>query len=111
LESVLASHATDERPEIGLHRRRNQVTTLFRGEDAMDQFGNVGVRHGDLQNDFQPPLQDGVLPSFSLPGVETPGYSKASCGRAPFPKRVQRNGRAVPLKLKLAQRRTCRRLL
>jgi hypothetical protein len=47
LESVLASNATNERPQIGLRGRGNQVTALFRGKNAMDEFGNVGVRHGE----------------------------------------------------------------
>ena len=45
LEFVLARDAAEEGPEIRLEFRLDQVAAQFCGEHAMDEIGDVGVRH------------------------------------------------------------------
>ena len=58
-ESVFTGDAAEEGPELRLDFERDHVAALFGGEDAMDQFRDVGVRHGRLQEKVQPCLWHG----------------------------------------------------
>ena len=96
-ESVLAGDAAEEGPELGLHLRRDQIASVFGGEDAMDEFRDIGVGHGRLRGEssavpsgteFQHPLSYPALKrraivrrppdAFSFP-ERSAGSSSSSC--------------------------------
>jgi hypothetical protein len=99
LESVLVSNATEECPKIVLDFGRDEIASIFRREDAMDEVGNVGMRHSESVErmercgdgiifpvvECRPKLGCGLgVPtaresiSSTRPGVEKPGYYQAS---------------------------------
>ena len=99
-ESVLAGDAAEEGPELGLHLRRDQIASVFGGEDAMDEFRDIGVGHGRLRGEssavpsgteFQHPLSYPALKrraivrrppdAFSFP-ERSAGCSSSSCHRS-----------------------------
>lgn len=47
LEFVFVGNAAEVRPQIILDFRWDQIESVFRGEDAVHEVGNVGVRHGE----------------------------------------------------------------
>ena len=53
----------------------------------MDEFRDVGVRHGILREISGFPTGSGSIPHI-VPGVETPGYCQTSSGRFSFPYRA-----------------------
>lgn len=83
-ESVLARYTAHEGPEIGLHFCRDEVAALLGREDAVDEFGNLGVRHARLRSSFSRPYGTGSSNS-RLPGVETPGYDRRPSDAFAFP--------------------------
>jgi hypothetical protein len=45
LESILARNTAEERPQIRLDLRRDQILALFGREHTMNQIGDVGMGH------------------------------------------------------------------
>jgi hypothetical protein len=58
-ESISTRDPAEVGPELGLHVARDDFSSFFGGENAVDQFRYVGVGHNRLPcESFQPSLRD-----------------------------------------------------
>ena len=88
LEPVLARDPTEKRPQLRLDLRRHKLATPLCGKDAMDQIGNIGMRHMAVSG-----VPTGRRLYFlQLPASELAGYYQRSL-RDHVPTRTPRSFR------------------
>ena len=70
-EPILPRNAAEIGPKLSLPITWDGILTVLSGKDAMDKFGNVGVRHGKCLISAVPP---GLVVVFRLPSNKVLGY-------------------------------------